>query len=111
MKNGIYDFHDDRHYPAPEEAVRETIEHAWYQEAPDVVHPYDRTTNPVQKNTRDFAGKYSWSTAVSHAQMGRPLGSLMVSSEGACAAVYNYSHIDLNAITGSRQGTAREQVP
>ena len=33
----------------------------------------------------------------------RPLGSLMVSSEGACAAVYNYSRIDINAIKRPRQ--------
>ena len=32
----------------------------------------------------------------------RPLGSLMVSSEGACAAVYNYSRIDIGAISRSR---------
>jgi len=71
MKNGIYDFHDDKHYPAPQDAVRESIQHAWYQENADTVHPFDRVTNPVQKNTRDFQGKYSWSTAVSHAGLGR----------------------------------------
>jgi hydrogenase expression/formation protein HypD len=31
-----------------------------------------------------------------------PLGSLMVSSEGACAAVYHYGRIDLSAISKRR---------
>jgi hydrogenase expression/formation protein HypD len=45
----------------------------------------------------------------------RPLGSLMVSSEGACAAVYNYGRIDLS--DSARSGPAmacqlrpREQI-
>lgn len=37
-----------------------------------------------------------------------PLGSLMVSSEGACAAVYNYGRIDLVDILKQRQATADE---
>jgi len=36
----------------------------------------------------------------------QPLGSLMVSSEGACAAVYNYSYIDISAIARSPPGSA-----
>jgi hydrogenase expression/formation protein HypD len=35
-----------------------------------------------------------------------PLGSLMVSSEGACAAVYNYGRIDLSAILRNRTKAA-----
>jgi hydrogenase expression/formation protein HypD len=37
----------------------------------------------------------------------RPLGSLMVSSEGACAAVYNYSRIDVSAIARPAPATER----
>ncbi|VVN81110.1 hydrogenase formation protein HypD [Pseudomonas fluorescens] len=37
-----------------------------------------------------------------------PLGSLMVSSEGACAAVYNYGRIDLVDILKQREATADE---
>lgn len=37
-----------------------------------------------------------------------PLGSLMVSSEGACAAVYNYGRIDLVDILKQREATAYE---
>jgi hydrogenase expression/formation protein HypD len=36
-----------------------------------------------------------------------PLGSLMVSSEGACAAVYNYGRIDLDAIRNRRAAEER----
>ena len=38
-----------------------------------------------------------------------PLGSLMVSSEGACAAVYNYGRIDLEALLKKR-AAAREST-
>jgi len=34
-----------------------------------------------------------------------PLGSLMVSSEGACAAVYNYGGVDLNEILKKREAS------
>lgn len=37
-----------------------------------------------------------------------PLGSLMVSSEGACAAVYNYGRIDLAEILKKREAAANE---
>ncbi|WP_347906073.1 hydrogenase formation protein HypD [Pseudomonas purpurea] len=40
-----------------------------------------------------------------------PLGSLMVSSEGACAAVYNYGRIDLVDILKKREAAATEQHP
>jgi len=39
-----------------------------------------------------------------------PLGSLMVSSEGACAAVYNYGRIDLNKLIREREAANRERV-
>lgn len=38
-----------------------------------------------------------------------PLGSLMVSSEGACAAVYNYGRIDLAEILRKRSAAAKEE--
>ncbi|MGH8282918.1 MAG: hydrogenase formation protein HypD [Gammaproteobacteria bacterium] len=37
-----------------------------------------------------------------------PLGSLMVSSEGACAAVYNYGRIDLGEILRNREAAAKK---
>jgi hydrogenase large subunit len=46
------------------------MSHAWYDE-PDACHPFDRITRPTQNNAIDFAGKYSWSTAVAHDQDGR----------------------------------------
>lgn len=35
------------------------------------MHPFDRITTPVNKNTVDYDGKYSWSTAVRHSESGR----------------------------------------
>ena len=46
------------------------MSHAWYDESGEM-HPFDRTTTPVGKNPKDFDGKYSWSTAVRHAENGR----------------------------------------
>ena len=37
-----------------------------------------------------------------------PMGSLMVSSEGACAALYNYGRIDLGAILRQRQAAEQK---
>jgi hydrogenase expression/formation protein HypD len=39
-----------------------------------------------------------------------PLGSLMVSSEGACAAVYNYGRIDLADILRKREAAAARET-
>ncbi|MEP7012145.1 MAG: nickel-dependent hydrogenase large subunit [Acidobacteriota bacterium] len=71
MKNGIYDFHLDQHRETSQEMVRESTGRAWYDEGEKPVHPFDRLTRPINKNDRDFDGKYSWSTAVSHAEEGR----------------------------------------
>jgi uptake hydrogenase large subunit len=72
MKNGIYDFHRDLHMETTHEMVRESTRHAWYDEGQEAVHPFQRKTVPIQKNTRDFdGGRYSWSTAVSHVDEGR----------------------------------------
>jgi Ni,Fe-hydrogenase I large subunit len=70
MKSGVFDAVSGEHKPMDQVHTREDLEHAWYDE-PDVLHPFDRVTKPTQKNDVDFAGKYSWSAAVSHAQEGR----------------------------------------
>ncbi len=69
-KAGIYDAERGVHLPADHGATREDSSHAWYDEVGSV-HPFDRVTTPSVKNTPDFAGKYSWSTAVKHAEHGR----------------------------------------
>jgi len=71
MKNGIYDFHLDQHRETSHEMVRESTGRAWYDEGDQPVHPFDRLTRPINKNDRAFDGKYSWSTAVGHAEEGR----------------------------------------
>ncbi|WP_244500137.1 nickel-dependent hydrogenase large subunit [Methyloceanibacter superfactus] len=70
MKSGVYDGKADTHKTMDQVFTREDIKHAWYDE-PGGLHPFDRTTNPVQKNTVDPAGKYSWATAVRHDENGR----------------------------------------
>ena len=70
MKSGIYDGAHDRHMPIGQDAVREDMARAWYDET-DEVHPFDRTTAPTEKTDVDFDGKYSWSTAVTHSEFGR----------------------------------------
>jgi uptake hydrogenase large subunit len=70
MKSGVFDAKAGTHKLMDQAHTREDMHHAWYDE-PNVTHPFDRTTKPTQKNALDFAGKYSWSTAVSHAQDGR----------------------------------------
>ncbi len=71
MKNGIYDFHLDQHQETSQGLVRESTSRAWYDEGEEPVHPFERTTRPIEKNPRDFDGRYSWATAVSHADEGR----------------------------------------
>ncbi|KKL44451.1 hypothetical protein LCGC14_2365540 [marine sediment metagenome] len=70
MKSGIYDGATDTFGPMDQSFVREDTHHAWYDEK-GAVHPFDRTTNPIAKNDVDHAGKYTWGTAVSHAESGR----------------------------------------
>jgi hydrogenase large subunit len=69
-KGGIYDGDVDRHLLADEAAVREDVARAWYDES-GVVHPLDRMTAPSDHNAPDFAGRYSWATAVLHVDRGR----------------------------------------
>ena len=70
MKSGVYDGAANTHVLMDQVNLREDTAHAWYQEG-GAVHPFDRTTTPVEKNPVDPAGKYSWATAVSHVQTGR----------------------------------------
>ncbi|MBL1405665.1 MAG: nickel-dependent hydrogenase large subunit [Rhizobiales bacterium] len=70
MKSGVYDGVADTHELMHHTHTREDIKHAWYDE-PSGQHPFDRTTVPTQKNTMDHEGKYSWSTAVHHDEVGR----------------------------------------
>jgi hydrogenase large subunit len=67
---GIYDATRDVHLPIDQADTREDTTHAWYDEGP-AVHPFDRVTTPSSANDLDFAKKYTWSTAVKHAEHGR----------------------------------------
>lgn len=71
MKSGVYDGATDKHVLMDQKYARENVKHAWYDEAHVDQHPYDRTVKAISKNTPDYSGKYSWSTAVSHAESGR----------------------------------------
>ncbi|MCG8357870.1 MAG: nickel-dependent hydrogenase large subunit [Kiloniellales bacterium] len=71
MKNGVYDSANDSFYDVDQSFARENTMHAWYDEGGDSFHPFDRRTNPVVKNDTDHEGKYSWCTAVHHADYGR----------------------------------------
>ena len=64
MKSGVFDAQTDAH-ELVDQAHREDMCHAWYDE-PNVTHPFDRATVPIQNSAIDFRGKYSWSTAVLH---------------------------------------------
>jgi Ni,Fe-hydrogenase I large subunit len=70
MKSGVYDGKTDTHKLMDQSFTREDTLHAWYDEG-GPVHPFDRTTKPIAKNDVDPAGKYSWATAVGHAENGR----------------------------------------
>jgi uptake hydrogenase large subunit len=70
MRGGIYDGRTDTHSAMDQAFTREDVAHAWYDE-PGGVHPFERVTTPTQKTDTDFGGKYSWSTAVWHAERGR----------------------------------------
>jgi hydrogenase large subunit len=69
MKAGTYDGASDTFGPMEQMFTREDTAHAWYDEGP-AVHPFDRSTNPIAKNSLDPEGKYSWSTAVRHSESG-----------------------------------------
>ena len=71
MKGGVYDAATDSHVLMDQKFARENLGRSWYDEGTADVHPFDRTTRPIQKNTIDYGGKYSWSTAVLHAESGR----------------------------------------
>ncbi|HBP88568.1 MAG TPA: nickel-dependent hydrogenase large subunit [Nitrospirales bacterium] len=71
MKGGVYDGATDTHREVSQDVVRENTTHSWYDEGESDVHPYDRTTKAVQNNDTDFAGTYSWCTAVRHLDLGR----------------------------------------
>lgn len=70
MPGGTYDSRKDEHKLMEQGLCREDMTHGWYEEK-GPVHPYDRVTNPISKNDPDFNGKYSWSTAVEHVDLGR----------------------------------------
>ncbi len=70
MKSGVYDGKADQHKLMGQQFTREDMTRAWYDETGES-HPFDRVTRPTQKNDIDFAGKYSWSSAVPHADNGR----------------------------------------
>jgi uptake hydrogenase large subunit len=71
MKGGVYDSFTDTHTSIDHSFIRENMTHSWYDEANTDIHPFDRTSKPTQKNDKDFEGKYSWSSAVSHQNYGR----------------------------------------
>ena len=52
MKSGVYDGKTDTHKLMDQSFTREDTLHAWYDE-PGGLHPFDRTTKPMQKNTVD----------------------------------------------------------
>jgi hydrogenase large subunit len=69
-RGGLYDATTDTHSAIDQASAREDTSHAWYDETA-VVHPFDRLTTPSHNNAADFDGRYSWSTAVLHAEHGR----------------------------------------
>lgn len=70
MKGGFYDSRTDVHKPIEQAHIREDTLHAWYDETSGL-HPFDRVTTPTQRNPTDYAGRYSWSTAPRHTELGR----------------------------------------
>lgn len=71
MKSGLYDSKTDKFMTMDQSRARENTSHGWYNEGGADVHPFDRVTVPVQKNTHDYSGSYSWATAVRDIEMGR----------------------------------------
>ena len=77
MKGGVYDSFTDMHHIVDHSFAIENTSHSWYEEGTTDVHPFDRVTNPQNMNKADYDNKYSWSTAVSHKDLGRmEVGSL-----------------------------------
>jgi hydrogenase large subunit len=70
MKSGVYNGATDTHKLMDQSFTREDVGRAWYDE-PGHLHPFERTTKAIQKNTIDHEGRYSWSVAVTHDQDGR----------------------------------------
>jgi Ni,Fe-hydrogenase I large subunit len=70
MPSGVYDGSTDSHRLMDQEEAREDVAHAWYDEVAGPRHPFQRTTVPTNKNKQNFDGKYSWATAVTHADHG-----------------------------------------
>jgi uptake hydrogenase large subunit len=70
MPSGIYDGANDTHRLLEQERTLEDVPHAWYEESDAPRHPLSRTTVPAAKNARDFSNKYSWATALLHADFG-----------------------------------------
>jgi hydrogenase large subunit len=70
MKGGHYDSGSNTHCLIDENSTREDTGRAWYDEKSGL-HPFERTTMPTHRSTTDFNNKYSWSTAVRHAEFGR----------------------------------------
>ena len=71
MKSGVYDAKADKFHPMDQSFTRESTTHGWYDEGTNPVHPFNRTTKPMQSNDRDFNGAYTWCTEVAHEQLGR----------------------------------------
>src|ERR1700744_1409329 len=69
-KSGIYDGRTNVHLHVDQASTREDTTHGWYDEN-ETVHPFDRLTTPSNHNAPDFDHRYSWSTAVLHAEHGR----------------------------------------
>lgn len=71
MKSGVYDSTTDIHQLMDHSLTRENTTHAWYNEGDGDIHPFNRNTVPIPNNDVNFNGAYSWSTAVSHQDLGR----------------------------------------
>jgi hydrogenase large subunit len=69
-RGGVYHGASGCHLAVDQSATREDTSRAWYDEDA-VVHPFERLTRPSEHNAPDFAARYSWSTAVLHAEHGR----------------------------------------
>ena len=88
MPSGVYDGATGIHRLMDQKFTREDTTRAWYDE-PGVAHPFDRRTNPIANNAQNFDGKYSWSTAVTHAEMGH-----LEAGPLARELIYGGSHMD-----------------
>ncbi len=71
MPSGTYNGEKDIHTLMEHGFCREDMEHAWYERDWLNSSLGKRVTKPINKNDPDFDGKYSWATAVSHADFGR----------------------------------------